>query len=96
MKILSCCKDRSCCPETSKRRVTKITGLLFSSVMLILMPKCPVCMAAYVAFITGISVSTAVASHLRLGWFAVCLSLLVSLVVQGLCRLYRGTQQRRR
>ncbi|TDU66190.1 hypothetical protein EI77_03929 [Prosthecobacter fusiformis] len=80
-----------CCTEVSKRRVTHFTGFLLSSVTLILMPKCPVCMAAYVALITGISVSTAVASHLRWGLFMACLSVLACLVVHGLHKLWRGS-----
>jgi hypothetical protein len=90
MKSLACCKDRPRRAGTSKGRVTQITGFLFSSVTLILMPKCPVCMAAYVALITGISVSTAVASHLRLGLLIVCLSVLACLAVKGLSKCCRG------
>ncbi|WP_345737160.1 hypothetical protein [Prosthecobacter algae] len=90
MKSLSCCMDRPRSPGTSKRRVTQVTGFLFSSVTLILMPKCPVCMAAYVALITGISVSTAVASHLRLGLLIVCLSVLACLALKGLTKCCRG------
>lgn len=89
MNKLSCCADCPNCPGTSKRRVTQVVGFLLSSVTLILVPKCPVCMAAYVALITGVSVSVAVASHLRLGLLMVCLSVLAGLVMHGLCRLYR-------
>ena len=90
MKTLPCCMDRPRCAGVGKRGVAQAAGVVFSSVMLIVMPKCPVCMVAYVALMTGISVSTAAASHLRLGLFAVCLSVLACLVVHGLCKLYRG------
>ena len=90
MKSLACCKDRPRRAGVGKGGVAQAAGVVFSSLMLIVMPKCPVCMAAYVALMTGISISTAVASHLRLGLLIVCLSVLACLAVKGLSKCCRG------
>ncbi len=63
-----------------------MAGFFLSSVTLMLMPKCPVCVAAYVAVLTGISLSTAMAGQLRI---VVCFSVLTFLVLTGLYRLHR-------
>ncbi len=81
MNNLSCCSGR--CPK----RATKTVSFLLSSVALIFMPKCPVCMAAYVALFTGLSVSTAAAGYLRLGLMVISLSVLAFLMLSGLRRL---------
>ncbi|MBB5036621.1 hypothetical protein [Prosthecobacter dejongeii] len=96
MKKLSCCVEHSRRAEVGKRGIAQAASVVFSSLMLIAMPKCPVCMAAYVALMTGISISAAAASHLRLGLFVVCLSVLGGLVLHGLCKRYRGRCKRLR
>ncbi len=62
------------------------------------MPKCPVCVAAYVALLTGISLSTATAGHLRTALIVVCLSVLASITLLMLGRIHRwkGEDKRQR
>ena len=54
--------------QTQRRRLYFKQGLasLLSTLVLILMPKCPVCVAAWVTFFTGVGLSLAVAAWLRL------------------------------
>jgi hypothetical protein len=51
-----------------------------------LMPKCPVCLAAHLAFWTGIGVSAAGASYIRLGLIVLCPTYLAFLIVTRLRR----------
>ncbi|QDT92244.1 hypothetical protein [Gimesia algae] len=54
--------------QTQRRRVWLKQGLasLLSTLVLLLMPKCPVCVAAWVTFLTGVGLSLTVAAWLRL------------------------------
>ena len=73
MKSHPCCVSRT---GTVTRRATGLAGVILSGVPLVLMPKCPLCVAAYVTLFTGISVSTATAGQIRTGIIALCLTLL--------------------
>jgi hypothetical protein len=85
--------DLSCRPSDAptprRRRGGRIAGWIIPSAALILMPKCPICMAMYVALFTGASISVASASHIRtaIGFF--CSAVLFGLTVKGLRRAVR-------
>lgn len=73
---------RRTCPTQSPAVMRRGLGLasLASALGLALIPKCPACLAGYVALATGIGLSVPAATHLR----TVLLTLSVSLLGFGL------------
>lgn len=59
---------------------------LVPSVTLLLIPKCPLCLAAYVAIFTGIGLSVPVATYLRITLLVICISSLLFLAVSALLK----------
>ena len=53
---------------------------------LALIPKCPMCLAAYVAVVTGAGLSMTAATYLRGALVAVCVTLLVLLAARQIYR----------
>ena len=58
----------------STRRHREIAGWIVPGTLLAIMPKCPVCIAAYLAIGTGFGVSMAAASNIRLALIAMCIA----------------------
>jgi hypothetical protein len=50
--------------------------------LLVAIPKCPMCVAAYVTLATGASISLKTAGWLRVGMIGACVAMLVGLVVR--------------
>ena len=63
MSSIHCCQRKSRASddvrqqETWLRRPRGVAGLMLPGALLALMPKCPMCFAAYVAFFTGLTMS---------------------------------------
>jgi len=77
---------RSCCRQA--------TGGIAPSVGLALIPKCPACVAAYVAAITGAGISIPMAARLRIGLLFLCAVALVFVAARSGARLLkRGPQK---
>jgi ABC-type Na+ efflux pump permease subunit len=61
-------KTQSCC----RRVVPRTVSGTMSAVLLVLMPKCPICLAAYLSVATGVGIGLTTAKYLRIGLIALC------------------------
>lgn len=69
-------------PKGFFRRARRTADWLFPAAILALMPKCPLCVAAYIALGTGIGISVSTAKYLRISMVVVCLGSLVYLAAK--------------
>jgi hypothetical protein len=85
-----------CCQElrpSLRRRVATAAGWIVPTAVLALVPKCPVCVAAYAAALTGIGISISAATFLRASILVVATAAL--LVMAGIA-LVTSCKNRRR
>ena len=68
------------------RRCLDIVGWLVPGVVLAILPKCPMCLAAYVAIGTGVGLSVSTATALRMLIVILCVASFVYLAVKNLRR----------
>lgn len=74
---------KACC---IKRRGKEAAAWLLPGGMLVLIPKCPVCFAAYIAAATGLGLSIPAASGLRVALITLCVLSLAFLAARLLLR----------
>src|SRR5688500_17768381 len=81
----------ACCDAAGDGRVPSqvrsargLFAWILPSAMLVLMPKCPVCLAAHVTLWTGLGLSLTAAFYLRWGLLLLCLVALLLLMVKRL------------
>jgi len=86
--VHTCCENVR--PSIFGRGVVAAKWIVPSAV-LALMPKCPLCVAAYIALATGIGISFTTAAFLRSALITGCLLLLTFLVARVFYRL--GTRE---
>lgn len=77
------------------RRTRGAASWALPSVALALVPKCPMCIAAYLAIGGGLGVSLSTAAHLRTALLWLCWSALFLLTVRLLMRFAAGFRFRR-
>ena len=68
--------------QTCCRRSAEVVGWLLPGATLALLPKCPACVAAYIALLTGVGISMSAAAYLRTALLIVCVSSLFYLVAR--------------
>jgi hypothetical protein len=82
---------RRCCtgggtPRRLARRLSAAAATLLPGAVLVLLPKCPLCLAAWLTVLTGVGVSAATAAHLRGISMVFCIAAVAIGVAQTLLR----------
>jgi hypothetical protein len=76
--------DSSPWSATLLRRCFYVVRLLIPGAILALLPKCPVCIAAYFALVTGVGISISSAAYARILLVALCMASLSYLAARYL------------
>lgn len=90
MNACHCCQakaqagDNVWRPASWLRHGGEIAGWIVPTTTLALMPKCPVCVAAYVALATGIGITLPTATYLRATLVVLCVALLAFIAARRL------------
>lgn len=84
----------SCCSSPSRKPgyatgIFETAGWALPSALLVLMPKCPACIAGYIALATGVGISFAAATYLRTGLIVVSAGALMVFAVRQAFRFIR-------
>jgi hypothetical protein len=79
----------ACCKNIRGAKVREVFAWGVPGAVLVLMPKCPMCVAAYVMLGTGVGLSVSAAAHLRWG---ILLASAAALIFLGV-RFWRNRRQ---
>jgi hypothetical protein len=74
-------------PRTRVRRIREMFAWVLPSAVLVSVPKCPACLAAYVTLWTGLGLSLSTATYLRWSLVLLCAGSLLVLIVARLARI---------
>ena len=80
----TCCKSGRATPV---QRCLGVAQWIAPASVLALLPKCPACVAAYVALASGVGISVTAAAYLRSGAIAVCVAVLLYAAAKAVRRL---------
>jgi hypothetical protein len=65
-------------------------GWIIPGVVMAMLPKCPMCLAAYVAIWTGVGISLSAATHLRAALLVLSVGLALFMAAKNTSRLIRN------
>jgi hypothetical protein len=69
-----------------KRTIEDTVKMTVTAIVFALIPKCPVCLAGYIALGTGIGLSLTTATYIRMGLIILCIVSLSYFIVRQLYR----------
>ena len=78
------------CCTTAARHARRSAPWVAPTAVLLLTPKCPLCLAAYIAAATGVSMSLSAAGLLRTGMIVGSVAALLCLTTIAALRWWRG------
>jgi hypothetical protein len=78
---------------TVTRRGLEMAGWIIPSAILALLPKCPMCVAAYVAVGTGLALSVSTATYLRILLVVLCGASLLYVAIRRARHVLAGVGQ---
>ena len=83
-----------CCCENSRlrtfpRRCVDVLGWIVPGVIMAMLPKCPMCLAAYIAIWTGVGISLSAATRLRVALLVLSVGLALFMAAKNTSRLIR-------
>jgi hypothetical protein len=90
VKTNECCQNKKRAGDNGRRSASRwrrggeIAGYIVPGALLVLMPKCPACVAAYVALATGIGIALPTATWLRTMLVTLCLAWLLYFLTRRL------------
>lgn len=90
------CAKEPARPIPSSSRWSGPLSALLCTATLVLMPKCPLCLATYLAAATGIGITVGAAGHIRTGAVIFCSAVLAFLSLQFASRLLRPLKTSRK
>lgn len=84
---MNACCNAAITPGTWARRIREVFAWGLPGTMLALVPKCPACLAAYVALWTGFGLSLGAARYLRWAMMLISVVALLFLIIKRLNRI---------
>lgn len=88
--MTSCCCVPKAAQPTLVRRAAGVAGWILPGALLLLMPKCPACLAAYIALGTGLSLTVSMAGYVQTGLMVICSIVLTLLAVRLVTKWMRA------
>ena len=84
-----CCAHARSQPPRARGAVRGFVEWVLPGAVFLAIPKCPACVAAYIALATGVGVSLSTAAHLRFVAIAICVAAIAYVIAKRALRWLR-------